>query len=240
MTEAMLIFLLSLMGAFVMRVSGFGFGVFIMAWLPYLLPSYGEATALSGLLAMSASTVVVWRHRAYISWRKLLPMLATFVVVAFFAVRFVAYTDDGLLRRILGAVLIVASVWFLFVNKHVHLKPTTTAGLLTGTVAGAMGGLFAMQGPPAVLYLMACTDDKREYIALIQTFLLVGNVVMLGFRAQSGFVTEAVGWAYLYGIAAVALGTWIGAKVFDRLSSDTVRTVVYIYLAISGLISLIK
>lgn len=240
MTEAMLIFLLSLMGAFVMRVSGFGFGVFIMAWLPYLLPSYGEATALSGLLAMSASTVVVWRHRAYISWRKLLPMLATFVVVAFFAVRFVAYTDDGLLRRILGAVLIVASVWFLFVNKHVHLRPTTTAGLLTGTVAGAMGGLFAMQGPPAVLYLMACTEDKREYIALIQTFLLVGNVVMLGFRAQSGFVTEAVGWAYLYGIAAVALGTWIGAKVFDRLSSDTVRTVVYIYLAISGLISLIK
>jgi len=240
MTEAMLIFLLSLMGAFVMRVSGFGFGVFIMAWLPYLLPSYGEATALSGLLAMSASTVVVWRHRAYISWRKLLPMLATFVVVAFFAVRFVAYTDDGLLRRILGAVLIVASAWFLFVNKHVHLKPTTTAGLLTGTVAGAMGGLFAMQGPPAVLYLMACTDDKREYIALIQTFLLVGNVVMLGFRAQSGFVTEAVGWAYLYGIAAVALGTWIGAKVFNRLSSDTVRTVVYIYLAISGLISLIK
>lgn len=240
MTEAMLIFLLSLMGAFVMRVSGFGFGVFIMAWLPYLLPSYGEATALSGLLAMSASTVVVWRHRAYISWRKLLPMLATFVVVAFFAVRFVAYTDDGLLRRILGAVLIVASVWFLFVNKHVHLKPTTTAGLLTGTVAGAMGGLFAMQGPPAVLYLMACTDDKREYIALIQTFLLVGNVVMLGFRAQSGFVTEAVGWAYLYGIVAVGLGTWIGAKVFDRLSSDTVRTVVYIYLAISGLISLIK
>jgi len=240
MTDAILIFALSMAGAFVMRVSGFGFGVFIMAWLPYLLPSYGEATALSGLLAMSASTVVVWQHRQYISWRKLLPMLLTFVVVAFFAVRFVAYTDDGLLRRILGAVLIVASVWFLFVNKHVHLKPTTTAGLLTGTVAGAMGGLFAMQGPPAVLYLMACTDDKREYIALIQTFLLVGNVVMLGFRAQSGFVTEAVGWAYLYGIAAVALGTWIGAKVFDRLSSDTVRTVVYIYLAISGLISLIK
>lgn len=240
METVLLIFLLSLMGAFVMRVTGFGFGVFIMAWLPYLLPSYGEATALSGLLAMSASTVVVWQHRQYISWRKLLPMLATFVVVSFFAVRFVAYTDDGILRRILGAVLIIASVWFLFVNKHVHLRPTTTAGLLTGTVAGAMGGLFAMQGPPAVLYLMACTEDKREYIALIQTFLLVGNVVMLGFRAQNGFVTEAVGWAYLYGIAAVALGTWIGAKVFNRLSSDTVRTVVYIYLAISGLISLLR
>lgn len=33
-----LIFLLSLAGAFVLRVCGFGFGVFTMAWLPYLLP----------------------------------------------------------------------------------------------------------------------------------------------------------------------------------------------------------
>ena len=39
MTEAILIFILSLMGAFVLRVCGFGFGVFTMAWLPYLLPS---------------------------------------------------------------------------------------------------------------------------------------------------------------------------------------------------------
>ena len=38
-----LIFLLSLAGAFVLRVCGFGFGVFTMAWLPYLLPSYGHS-----------------------------------------------------------------------------------------------------------------------------------------------------------------------------------------------------
>lgn len=43
-----LIFLLSLAGAFVLRVCGFGFGVFTMAWLPYLLPSYGEATNAIG------------------------------------------------------------------------------------------------------------------------------------------------------------------------------------------------
>ena len=57
MTEAILIFILSLMGAFVLRVCGFGFGVFTMAWLPYLLPSYGEATTLSGILANRKSVV---------------------------------------------------------------------------------------------------------------------------------------------------------------------------------------
>ena len=63
-----LIFLLSLAGAFVLRVCGFGFGVFTMAWLPYLLPSYGEATTLSGILAMAGSILVAFKNWRKIDW----------------------------------------------------------------------------------------------------------------------------------------------------------------------------
>lgn len=80
MTEAILIFILSLMGAFVLRVCGFGFGVFTMAWLPYLLPSYGEATTLSGILAMSGSIMVTVKNWKHIDWHKLTPILITFIV----------------------------------------------------------------------------------------------------------------------------------------------------------------
>lgn len=66
-----LIFLLSLAGAFVLRVCGFGFGVFTMAWLPYLLPSYGEATTLSGILAMAGSILVAFKNWRKIDWHKL-------------------------------------------------------------------------------------------------------------------------------------------------------------------------
>ena len=80
MTEAILIFILSLMGTFVLRVCGFGFGVFTMAWLPYLLPSYGEATTLSGILAMSGSIMVTVKNWKHIDWHKLTPILITFIV----------------------------------------------------------------------------------------------------------------------------------------------------------------
>ena len=43
---------MALGAAIVQRVSGFGFGIFIMTVLPYLMPTYGEALTLSGTLAI--------------------------------------------------------------------------------------------------------------------------------------------------------------------------------------------
>lgn len=46
------LFLLSIGASFVQRTTGFGFGIFIMTMLPSIMPSFGEATTLSGILAM--------------------------------------------------------------------------------------------------------------------------------------------------------------------------------------------
>ena len=87
-----LIVLFALLASLIQRVSGFGFGIFIMTVLPHLLPSYAEATALSGLLAIVASlgpAVVMYRH---LEWKKLLPILITFIVVSFFFVRLISWS----------------------------------------------------------------------------------------------------------------------------------------------------
>lgn len=237
--EMFLIFILSLIGAFVLRVCGFGFGVFTMAWLPYLLPSYGEATMLSGILAMSGSLVVTIKHWKFLNWHKLITILITFIITSSLAIRFISYSDDVFMKRILGVMLIVASLWFMFFSKHVKVRPTIMIQLSMGAISGLMGGLFAMHGPAAVLYFLACSDDKNEYISLTMTYLLLGNIIMFIFRANDGFLTPAVGNAFLYGIVAVCIGTWIGSMVFRHISTDIVKRISYAYIAISGLLSII-
>ncbi|MDO4496656.1 MAG: sulfite exporter TauE/SafE family protein [Bacteroidales bacterium] len=239
MTDILFIFLLSLAGAFVLRVCGFGFGVFTMAWFPYLLPSYGEATTLSGILAMCGSIIVTIKNWHHIDWKKLTPILITFIVSSCASIHFITLADDRLLKRILGVTLIIAAIWFLVISKHVKVKPTLTIQITMGTISGVMGGLFAMHGPAAVLYFLACSKDKDEYVALTMSYLLLGNIMMLGFRINNGFLTQEVGYAFLYGIVAVAIGTWIGAKVFKHMSTDLVKQISYAYIAISGIISLI-
>lgn len=236
--EVVLIFVMAFGAAFVQRVTGFGFGIFIMTVLPYLLPSYGEATTLSGMLSIMTAIPIlgyIWHN---LDWRKLLPIMITFLVTSWVAVQLVSLAGDGLLKRILGGVLIFASVWFYFFNDRIKVNPTMPIQISMGTLSGFMGGLFGMQGPPAVLYFLSVARDKNQYMALAQAYFLIGNVVMTIYRAQSGYLTKAVGIGWLYGVVAVILAVWIGGKVFERISVQTLRKIVYIYMAISGAIAL--
>ena len=61
------LFLLSIGASFVQRTTGFGFGIFIMTMLPSIMPSYGEATTLSGILAMTTSLIIVIQKYKYIT-----------------------------------------------------------------------------------------------------------------------------------------------------------------------------
>lgn len=238
----MVIFILilaALGAAFVQRVSGFGFGIFIMTILPYILPTYGEATTLSGMLAAVTSVIIVWQMRRYITWRKLLPILLTFLIVSWFAVQFVAWSGDGLLRRILGVVLILASIYFFYFSDRIRIRPTLGMQLSMGTLSGVMGGLFGMQGPPAVLYFLASTERKEEYMALVQCYFLLGNLMMTVYRAHNGFLTPIVCTSWCYCLVAVLVGTWIGSKVFRLIPIGLLRKIIYAYMGVSGVLSLV-
>lgn len=230
------IFLLSILASFIQRTTGFGFGIFIMTVLPWLLPSYGEATTLSGLLAMTTSLIVTIRMRRYLVWRQLLPILLTFIAVSTVAIFCLKRMDDVVLRRILGVVLVAVSVWFVFFSNRIRLNTNIPTQIGAGTLSGLMGGFFGMQGPPAVLYFISSTSDKEHYMALAQSYFFFGNLAMLVVRAVNGFLTPAVGYGYLYGIGGVAIGMTIGGYVFRHLSGKAFRYVVYSYIGISGVV----
>ncbi len=235
-----LLFVFALAAAFLQRISGFGFGILIMTVLPYVMPSYGEATALSGLLAMVTSGIVVFRLWRHIPWSKLLVILLVFLFVSWFAVLIVARQPGEIIHKVLGVVLILASLWFFFFNDRVRLRPSVGVQIAMGAISGMMGGLFGMQGPPAVIYFLSASDTKEEYAALAQAYFLIGNIFMSFSRWGHGFVTAAVGEAWLAAIVAVLLGGWLGGKVFERLSASMVRRVAYAYMAVSGVVTLLR
>ena len=146
------IFLLSIGASFIQRTTGFGFGIFIMTMLPFLVPSYGEATTLSGLLAITTSAAIVWRLRGYVTLQRLWPILLTFIIVSTIAIFTLTRIEDHILRRILGVALILISIYFILFSQRIKLPTTKKVQVGAGTLSGLMGGFFGMQGPPAVLF----------------------------------------------------------------------------------------
>ena len=187
------IFLLAVGASFVQRTTGFGFGIFIMTLLPFLMPSYAEATTLSGLLALTTSAIITFRMRKFITWKRLIPILLTFMTVSAVAICMLTRIHDNTLRKILGIVLMITSLYFAFFKERIRLKTTLPYQIGAGTVSGIMGGFFGMQGPPAVLYFISSEPDKNHYMAMAQTYFLIGNAMMTVVRASNGFLTAAVG-----------------------------------------------
>ena len=234
------IILLCIGASFIQRTTGFGFGIFIMTMLPYFTATYGEATTLSGLWAMATSLFVAVKMRHYISWNRLWPILCTFMVISTLAIFVLKRMDNELLNCILGVVLILCSLYFAFLSHRIRLKPTRKVQLSAGVLSGLMGGFFAMQGPPAVLYFISSEPDKEHYMAMAQTYFLLGNLAMTFSRAYNGFLTPAVGIDFLYGLCGVVIGSSLGAFVFRRIPNRLFRYVVYAYIGISGVIILLK
>lgn len=230
------IFLLAAGASFVQRTTGFGFGIFIMTLLPFLMPSYGEATALSGLLAMTTSALIAFRMKQFIAWKRLIPILTTFMIISAAAICMLTRLHDDILRKILGIVLIITAFYFAFFSRRIKLKTTLPYQIGAGSISGIMGGFFGMQGPPAVLYFISSEPDKNHYMAMVQTYFLIGNAMMTIVRASNGFVTATVGKCYVFCLAAVLIGTLLGSWAFKHIPGKVFPYVVYSYIGISGLI----
>ncbi|MCR5513435.1 MAG: sulfite exporter TauE/SafE family protein [Prevotella sp.] len=234
------IFLLSIGASFVQRTTGFGFGIFIMTMLPFFLPTYGEATTLSGLLAITTSAVIVWRLREFVTWQRLWPILLTFIIVSTMAIFALKRIEDQILRQILGVALILISIYFAAFSQSIKLPTTKWMQVGAGSLSGLMGGFFGMQGPPAVLYFIQSEPSKEHYMAMAQTYFLIGNMMMTIVRAYNGFLTTTVMTDYCFGLGGVIIGTCLGAFVFKHIPNRIFRYIVYAYIAVSGVIILLS
>jgi uncharacterized membrane protein YfcA len=237
-TSLIYLILLAAGASFVQRTIGFGFGIFIMTVLPFLMPSYGEAVTLSGLLSLTSATVVMVKYLKYVTWKRMLPIAAAFVIFSTIAIFLLDRIEGQAMRVILGIMLILISLYFSFFKDKLQkiIRPTKSWQFGAGTASGIMGGLFGMHGPPVVLYLISSEPDKDHYMGMIQTYAVITNIAMLIVRAFAGYVTPAVGGAYLYGLAGLAIGVIAGNWAYRRIPGKLFTYIVYAYIGICGLI----
>lgn len=237
----LLLFSLSACAAFVQRVSGFGFGIFIMMFLPYIMPSYNEAVALSGLLSGTTALFIVIRNIRHVRWDKMFLVVLSNAVVSYVAIMYMRSLDGLFMQRLLGILLMMVAAYFLFFEKRMHLSFSSrwSRGAV-GAVSGVMGSMFGMPGPPVVLYGVSEIEEKREYMATMQAFWLVFNIVYLFFRSGSGYYTSDTPLFWGAGVAGVIPGVYLGALCFNALSRDGFKKVVYTVMLASGMVALFK
>jgi uncharacterized membrane protein YfcA len=105
---------------------------------------------------------------------------------------------------------------------------------IAGLVAGVVGGITNVQGPPLVLYFYALGLEKAEFARSVSVSFIIYKLAQLAAVIQVGLMT----WP-LFGLSLLAsglsLGTfWLGLKVQDRVDQATFNRAILGFLALLG------
>lgn len=221
-------------GAVVQTTTGFGFGILCMAIFPYILPSYLQATAVSSVCAATMSSMVAVRCRKHINFKLILPLFTGFSIASVWSIRCAKAQPEGLMVKLLGGVLILVSIYFIFFSGKFRLRPTFFNGVIAGVLGGVGSGMFSIGGPPVVIYLMSATSDKDEYRACSLAYFAIGSWYVSAARWLNGVFDAQTVHLWLMAIIALCAGTYIGNLIFNRINAATLKRLVYCFMAISG------
>jgi uncharacterized membrane protein YfcA len=225
------------LGAFIGAISagaaGFAFAMTASAiWLHAIDP------VRSALLVVALGTVLhaglIWRMRHDIDRTRLAPFLIGGLLGIPLGVALLTSIDTAALRRVLGVLLLCYGIYALLVPA----LPRITAGgrradAAVGLLGGVMSGLGGYSGVPTTIWTQLRGWPKDVARGVFQPFILathVATLVVLG-----GLTVDATSVILLASaLPALALGGWLGYRLYGRLNDAQFRRLLSVLIAASG------
>ena len=114
-------------------------------------------------------------------------------------------------------------------------KPNTTLEMIAGGVAGGLGGVSGIWGPPTVAYLTALNTPKHDQMRVQGVIYGLGAVALLVAHVISGVVrAETIAFSVAM-IPPAFVGMQVGMLLMDRIDQQVFRRATLFVLLIAGL-----
>lgn len=227
----------SLVAGIIQSVTGFGSVVFLMMVLPFYFDMI-DAPALAIVINQLFCMALFWKYRRHIQWRVALPPTIAFGAANLLTMPFVNGLDLHILVLVFAVFLILLALYFLVVARRVRFAPKPAAGVVCGALCGVSAGLFAIGGPPMALYFVSAAESHVSYLACMQFLFTVTGLTGIVGRLCNGLLRPGILPYAAVGAACILLGAVVGSRIAGKLNADTMRTVVYIFVGVSGVILL--
>ena len=203
---------------------------------------YVMIVILAGSCVQSASIVMVTISTIYISvkyrdsirWAVMLPFLIPTAVICGIVNLLSAKVSSDVMYLLLGIMFVAVSIFFFVFSDKIHITPNPVSGTILGVICGICYGLFASGGPTAALYLLPATKSKKEYLATIQAFLCVNNIVVLVISLILGRLDMADLPMVGAGIVAMLAGTLLGLVIHNKIPASVFGKVIYAFVGVGG------
>ena len=196
-----------------------GVGLVSVALFAGAMPARESTGALLPLLLVG-DVVAVLLYRRHAEWPALLRLVPSVALGVIAGAGFVAVVSDAVMRRSIGAVLLVLVAVHLVLRargQQAEARPGRLAAPAFGTLAGFTTMVANAGGPVMSLYLLAARLDKMAFLGTASWFFLVVNASKLPFSVGLGLLRPETLLLDLALVPAVLLGAAAGRWIIGRI-----------------------
>ncbi len=222
--------------------SAFGFGEALIAVpLLVLFMPLPVAAPLAVLLSITVAAVVVaqdWKHIHLRSAAGL--VLATLFGIPL-GLLVLTSAHQQLVKAGLGILIALFAIYSLLARDAFHLKREhRPLLLLSGFLAGILGGAFGMNGPPLVVYGSLRKWSPQQFRATLQAYFLPASALgMIGYWS-TGLWTPTVTREFLLSVPVMLPAVFVGRAINHRFSGTAFLKYVYWGLLLIGVILFVE
>ncbi len=233
------VLIVTFLSSLVQSVVGFGFNITFMAIGPIMLDyNISQILCFSGTCIGNVANFTSRLKK--IRFKEIIIPTVAYCIASYISVSLTKGIDMAVMRRLLGGVLFLLSIYFVFFSGKIKIRATNINSVIAGIISGVGGSLFAISGPPMAIYYVSALEDKEEYMATIQCYFFITSIATIIIKIMAGsFAAISPIWAVMVIVGAV-LGFVVGRMVYKRLNGDVAKLCVYAFMAVSGIWILIN
>lgn len=216
--------------------SAFGFGEALIAvpLLAFCMP-LTVAAPLAVLLSVTIAAVVVaqdWRH---IHLRSAAGLVVATVFGIPIGLLVLTNPHQEMVKAGLGILIVLFAGYSLVTRDALRLEyEHRPLLLLSGFLAGILGGAYGMNGPPLVVYGSLRRWSPQHFRATLQAYFLPASLLgMIGYWS-TGLWTRAVTREFLYSVPVMLPAVLLGRAINRRFSGAAFLRYVYSGLVLIG------
>lgn len=219
-------------------VRGFaGFGGALI-FIPLVGALYGPRVAAPAFLILDFILTLPMTVRAipHCRWRTVLPTALAAIATAPFGAWLLATGDPITLRWAIAGVVVlllalIASGW------RYHGEPNIPASVGVGGVAGVLGGVGQVSGPPVIAFWVAGPHPAATIRANMFVFFALASLSSAAAYLWNDLFTAEIGWLILALVPAYAIALYAGSHGFRHLAGRGYRPLAYAIIALAAVVS---
>lgn len=191
-----------------------------------------DSTGVVLVMMLVGDTVATWTYRHDVDWRLIGRLVVPVLIGIGVGAGFLAFADNNLLKRTIGAILLILLIVGIWSHKIAAHRPGVAGAY--GTLAGFTTMVANAGGPPMNLYLLAAKYEKIRFLGTTAWFFFAVNVTKVPFSVFNGILRPDTALTAVLLAPFVFVGAFTGRWAIKRIDQQLFERLVKTFVAVSA------